>query len=163
MVGVGFVAIYLGFAYGLVCVGLLAIRRAPPRASERDTSIVVAAALGVATVVSHWLPFLHGPVGDHVETLNGWAALDPVSTGTTTLLALSLVAASVFPQAGGDLRALSVTGAALSTLGLMGGNALVQAFQPGPAEPEAGLYIATALALATAVAAVVRKQRRAGP
>jgi hypothetical protein len=163
VVQLGFVAVYLGFAYGIVCIGLLVARRSPVRAARRDHATLLAAVPGIGVVLAHWMPFLHGPVGGRVETFSGWAGLDPLSTGATTLLALAMIGAGLVPRAGGDLRRVLVVGLGVSMVALTGGNALIQTFTSRGTEPDAGIYVASALALLTALAAAANGLRDGPP
>jgi hypothetical protein len=151
---IGFLLVYLGFAYGVVCVwwGWRASRRAD--ALDRSTRALLwtGALCALVAPASFWLVWIEGhrPDGQFVEVI-GWAALDPYSTGLTVLLAATIARLTV---RGGGLGGLPMASACAALAALVGGNALIQHATTRGSVPRVGAGVAAAAAVGLLLVAV---------
>jgi hypothetical protein len=119
----------LAWGYGIVTVGW-SIRRWPER---RAAGPIAARALGATALMlvlgSLTLPWVAGhDVGDGARlVLSGWTGLDPLTIAAVLGLSIPTAAYLVRPGAGGTARQPVRAAQAVCLVGLLGGNALIQA------------------------------------
>jgi hypothetical protein len=168
---VGYLVVYVSWACGLLAVigalWSLGQRDQPEtgrRAAEAAPSAGWRVVAGTALVVllgSLALPWISGPAaGTGAElVLSGWSGLDVLSA---LAIAVLTVAAGLFllrPSAGGEHHQLLLRTMAVSLLGLVAGNALIQATQAGGSRLAWGAAVSLASAAVAAGAAEVASRR----
>jgi hypothetical protein len=139
----------LSWGYGIVTVGW-SIRRWPER---RAAGPIAARAIGATALMlvlgSLTLPWVAGrDVGDGARlVLSGWVGLDPLTIAAVLGLSVATAAYLVRPGAGGSVRRPVRAAQAVCLVGLLGGNALIQASTATATALDVGGVIGTVGAL----------------
>lgn len=159
MVDLGFVLVYLGFGYGLLVL-FVAGRRFRLRRTSADVPTAVAAVCASLCIVAFWLPAVSG-FSD--GTRNAWRTLDPLSTGTALLLAVTIAAYAILPASGDEVRASLVASLGATLALVVVGNELIQTYTSRGTHERWGLHVAAGASVASvgaALAGLARGARR---
>lgn len=171
MADLGRLVLVLGWALGLVAVGLSvqAWANGPRSGSGQRWRAPSMGRTGVlagcgALVLSLFAPWIAGPAAGTGErlVLTGWEGLDVLSVAGLVVLAGAIALhALLLPGSATDARLL---GAALggAALGVVAGNVLIQLDQPGGSRVAWGAVVSLAVAVLTLVD-LVRLDRGDGP
>jgi hypothetical protein len=147
--GLASIILLLAWGYGVVTLGWSVRRWSPSRSSGPPAVRVVGACGLLAVLGSLLMPWVSGVgAGGEVRlVLRGWTGLDPLTVMGVVALAVPAAAYLLVPGAGGPGRRSIRAAQALCLLGLLGGNALIQASSVTTTSLDIGGIVGTAGAL----------------